>query len=61
MRTPGAVPNLCKADSGLSAMIGILAAISSLAHLVARGPGALGLASVVAMAFSTYKSPKFLS
>ena len=25
MRTPGAVPNLCKADSGLSAMIGILA------------------------------------
>ena len=34
MRTPGAVPNLCKADSGLSAMIGILVAISS--HLVAR-------------------------
>ena len=33
MRTPGAVPNLCKADSGLSAMIGILVAISS--HLVA--------------------------
>ena len=29
MRTPGAVPNLCKADSGLSAMFGILAAISS--------------------------------
>ena len=28
MRTPGAVPNLCKADSGLSAMIGILVAIS---------------------------------
>ena len=30
MRAPGAVPNLCKADSGLSAMpvIGILAAIS---------------------------------
>ena len=23
MRTPGAVPNLCKADSGLSAMTGI--------------------------------------
>ena len=34
MRAPGAVPNLCKADSGLSAMIGILVAISS--HLVAR-------------------------
>jgi len=92
MRTPGAVPNLCKADSGLSAMIGILVAISS--HLVARykilsytcscpialrlsrcerrtkeqeflalrpslgcfgagarGPGALGLAPVVATAF----------
>ena len=98
MRTPGAVPNLCKADSGLSAMIGILVAISS--HLVARyedtflylllsnsapivraqdkgarifgpptlpclfgagarGPGALGLAPVVATAFSTYKSPNF--
>ena len=30
MRAPGAVPNLCKAasDSGLSAMIGILVAIS---------------------------------
>ena len=25
----------------------------------ARGPGALGLAPVVATAFSTYKSPKF--
>ena len=99
MRTPGAVPNLCKADSGLSAMIGILVAISS--HLVApsryedtflylllsnsapsvsagdkgarilappslgcfgagaRGPGARGLAPVVATAFSTYKSPNF--
>ena len=99
MRTPGAVPNLCKADSGLSAMIGILVAISS--HLVARyyedtflylllsnsapivraqdkgarilalppslgcfgagarGPRALGLAPVVATAFSTYKSPNF--
>ena len=36
MRAPGAVPNLCKADSGLSlaVMIGILVAISS--HLVAR-------------------------
>ena len=34
MRAPGAVLNLCKADSGLSAMIGILVAISS--HLVAR-------------------------
>ena len=34
MRTPRAIPNLCKADSGLSAMIGILVAISS--HLVAR-------------------------
>ena len=36
MRTPGAVPNLCKADSGLSAMIGILVAISSHLRLVAR-------------------------
>ena len=34
MRNPRAVPNLCKADSGLSAMIGILVAISS--HLVAH-------------------------
>ena len=34
IRDPRAVPNLCKADSGLSAMFGILAAISS--HLVAR-------------------------
>ena len=34
MRAQGAVPNLCKADSGLSAMIGILVAISS--HIVAR-------------------------
>ena len=94
IRDPRAVPNLCKADSesGLSAMIGILVAISS--HLVApsryedtflylllsnsapsvraqdkgarilapppslgcfgagaRGPGALGLAPVVATAF----------
>ena len=29
IRDPRAVPNLCKADSGLSAMFGILAAISS--------------------------------
>ena len=40
MRTPGAVPNLCKADSGLSAMIGILVtvtvAIMISSHLVAR-------------------------
>ena len=27
IRNPRAVPNLCKADSGLSAMIGILVAI----------------------------------
>ena len=34
MRAPGLSRILCKADSGLSAMIGILVAISS--HLVAR-------------------------
>ena len=34
IKDPRAVPNLCKADSGLPAMFGILAAISS--HLVAR-------------------------
>ena len=34
IRDPRAVPNLCKADSRLSAMFSILAAISS--HLVAR-------------------------
>ena len=32
MRAQGAVPNLCKADSGLSAMIGILVAMIS-SHL----------------------------
>ena len=91
MRFPGAVPNLCKADSGLSAMIGILVTVAISSHLVARykipsytcscpialilwerrtkeqeflslppslgfwrgarGPGALGLAPVVATAF----------
>ena len=34
MRAPGAVPNLCKAaaDSGLSAMIGILVAAAATSH-----------------------------
>ena len=36
MRFPGAVPNLCKADSGLSAMIGILVTVAIWSHLVAR-------------------------
>ena len=36
IRDPRAVPNLCKADSGLSAMIGILAAIMISSHLVTR-------------------------
>ena len=34
MRTPGAVPNLCKADSGLSAMIGILVTVAISSHLL---------------------------
>ena len=33
MRTPGAVPNLCKADSGLSAMIGIMILVAISSHL----------------------------
>ena len=53
MRAQGAVPNLCKADSGLSAMIGILVAISShqVRHRLVRAVGILELVLCDACSF----------